>query len=72
MKQGSAAREAANSSKTVKRKESQSISLILQQPSVGPVPHASATYYISLTFAFAEQLIECIQYSGRDLPTVPT
>lgn len=77
--QPSSAREAANSSKTVKRKARRRELVYqsdfyssLSSTSVRPLPHAWASYYISLTFAFAEALIECIQYSGKGPPTVPT
>lgn len=77
-KQPSPAREAANSCKTEKKREQDRVSLSVwfysspSSVSIRPLPHAPASYYISLTFAFAEALIECIQYSGKDRPTVPT
>lgn len=74
---GARHREAAKSSKTVKRKGEQgSVSVSvwfysnLPIASIWPLPYARASYYISLTFAFAEALIECIQHSGKGLSAV--
>lgn len=61
-----------------KKREQERVSLSvwfyssLSSASIRPLPYARASYYISLTFAFAGALIERIQYSGKDLPTVPT